>query len=318
MKKTILATLTAGAIAFQTGTAFGEAPRPAPITSTPVDISEANHLDPRTGLPVSKSDERTPWTAIQDASETEGNVRKLIFNNQYDEALQQCLAYHDKYKTGSTWSILLPAWVELGRRYPEAKTALLGIRDHDLAEFSANGGYSELFSEINAINSALGQDTATYEFFKSFRLKDPQLAQQCYGTVEGVLVDQGDYQWCYDHMGDPQDKFDSIHNFLTAQLEQAKRMSAQAEENKARVAEIYRRSGWTNTPAHSAPDASAVIKTSAANNFVGQTRQLIEILIATGHKTDAQKISDEAVIVLDDAHLKSAVADAEAKLRKGN
>jgi hypothetical protein len=319
MKKTILVALTAGAIAFQAGTAVGQAPHIDPLTGMPVThTGGAAHIDPRTGMPASKSDERTPWTAIQDASQTQANVQKLIYNNQYDEALQQCLAYHDKYKTGSTWSILLPEWIELGRRYPAAKTALLGIRDHDTAEFSANRGYSELFTEIYTINSALDESTATYELFKSFRVKDPQLAQQCYGTVEGVLVAQGDYRWCYDHMGDPHDKLDSIHNSMTMQLEQAKHASALAEESNARMAEMNRRFGRTNAPAFLQPDPSATMKASAEKSFVGQTRLLIEILIATGHKKDAEEIRDEAIGVRDDARLKSAVADAEAKLRKGN
>ena len=42
------------------------------------------------------------------------------------------------------------------------------------------------------------------------------------------------------------------------------------------------------------------------DRFVGQTCQLIEILVGTGHQADAEKIRDEAVAVLDDARLKSA------------
>jgi hypothetical protein len=53
----------------------------------------------------------------------------------------------------------------------------------------------------------------------------------------------------------------------------------------------------------------------ATNNFVGQVCKLVEILVATGHQADAEKIRDEAVAVLDDARLKSAVSDAGKKLR---
>jgi hypothetical protein len=58
-----------------------------------------------------------------------------------------------------------------------------------------------------------------------------------------------------------------------------------------------------------------VIKKFAEDNFVGQVRQLIEILVATDHTTDAEKIRDEASEVLEDARLKSAVSDAEEKVR---
>jgi hypothetical protein len=94
------------------------------------------------------------------------------------------------------------------------------------------------------------------------------------------------------------------------QLDSQKSMA----ETRQRIAEMNRQRGWTNS--WSAPDASAMGMKSAENNFVGQTRQLIEILVATGHKADAEKIRDEAVAILDDARLKSAVSDAEQKTRK--
>jgi hypothetical protein len=49
---------------------------------------------------------------------------------------------------------------------------------------------------------------------------------------------------------------------------------------------------------------------------VGQTRQLIEILVATGHQAEAERIRDEAVVILDDGRLKSAVSDAMSRIRK--
>jgi hypothetical protein len=45
-------------------------------------------------------------------------------------------------------------------------------------------------------------------------------------------------------------------------------------------------------------------------------RQLIEILVATGHEEEAEKIRGQAVAVLDDARLKSAISDAQEKTRK--
>jgi hypothetical protein len=43
---------------------------------------------------------------------------------------------------------------------------------------------------------------------------------------------------------------------------------------------------------------------------------LIEILVATDHKADAEGIRDQAIAVLDDARLKSAVDDAAQKVGK--
>ena len=58
------------------------------------------------------------------------------------------------------------------------------------------------------------------------------------------------------------------------------------------------------------------MKKYAEDRFVSQTCQLIEILVGVGRKADAEKIRDQAVAVLDDARLKSAVSDAEARVRK--
>ena len=54
----------------------------------------------------------------------------------------------------------------------------------------------------------------------------------------------------------------------------------------------------------------------ADNIFVDKTRQLIEILVANGHQADAEQIRDQALALLDDPWLKSAVSDAEEKTQK--
>lgn len=320
MKTGLFIAFTTSTLILGSGTVFGQTtPRINPGNGLPVDNGDKRtipRINSATGLPEVNAGELTPVTAVQDASQTAEKVRSLIFSSRYDEALQLFLAYHEKYKTSSSWSILLPDWVELGRRFPKAKEALIKIRDTDVHEFAADRGFSDLFSEVNSINSALHQDDSTYELFKSFRDKDPDLAQQCFPNVEVLLMAKGDYQWCYDHMGDPQGKFDSIHQSMTMQIDNAKRMAAMNEANRERIAEINRQHGWTNMPPFSPIDTSAMLKKSAENSFVGQTRQLIEILVATDHKSDAEKIQEQAVAVLDDERLKSAVTDAEAKIKK--
>jgi hypothetical protein len=54
----------------------------------------------------------------------------------------------------------------------------------------------------------------------------------------------------------------------------------------------------------------------ATNNFVGQVRTLVEILAGAGEQPVAEKIQGEALAVMDDARLKSAVSDAAASIQK--
>jgi hypothetical protein len=125
-----------------------------------------------------------------------------------------------------------------------------------------------------------------------------------------LLVAHGDYQWCYDHMADPQSKYDSICGFRRLLLQQQERQTAMAQDTQKRLAEARAQHGWTNMPALSLPDAFLARKNLTDDRFVGQVRQLILILVATGHQPEAEKIRDQAVTVLDDARLKSAVTDA--------
>ena len=198
-------------------------------------------------------------------------------------------------------------------RDPKAREALVEIRDKDVREFSQGRGDLDLFSEVNSINGALHQEDATYALFKSIRAQDPALAQQCYFYVESLLVAKGEYQWCFDHMGNPQRRFGLIQQAFTMQIKSQKRMAASRQLAAQRIAETNQKFGRTNacTPL----DTSAMMKQSAEASFVAQTRQLIEILVATGHTADAEIIRDQAVTVLDDARLHSAISDAAKKIK---
>jgi hypothetical protein len=50
--------------------------------------------------------------------------------------------------------------------------------------------------------------------------------------------------------------------------------------------------------------------------YVHNIRDLIEILVATGDKSEAVDIQRKALAVLDDPRLRSVVSDAEANVRR--
>jgi serine/threonine protein kinase len=219
-----------------------------------------------------------------------GDAKDFMSKGAYEEALQRHIWYHnhaleiDSAHSAVRLSFALSDWMELARRYPKAKQALVEIRDNKTRAIAEGRGYSEMVQEVQAINHELQDDDATYALFKTIRGKDPKLAAQSYFYLEPLLVSKGEYQWCLSHMGDPQRRFDLIRQGFDM--------------------------SW------SPPDASAMIKKSAEDRFVGQTCQLIEILVATDHKADAEGIRDQAVAVLDDPRLKSAVDDAAQKVGK--
>jgi hypothetical protein len=159
------------------------------------------------------------------------DVKDLMEQGQYEDALQRHLWYfnhaleYDEGQTGVRLPFALSQWAELGRRYPKVKQALLETRDRDTQQLATGQGYANLFADVQAINRELQDEDATYALFKIIREKDPQLAGQCCFWVESLLVAKGKYQWCYDYMGDPQLRFETIHSQYEMQLASQKRMA---------------------------------------------------------------------------------------------
>jgi type II secretory pathway pseudopilin PulG len=250
------------------------------------------------------------------------DAKDLMEKGSYEEALQRQIWYHnhaleyDQGQTGVRLSFALSQWIELGRRYPKAKSALIEIRDQDSRALAEGRGYVGLFADVSNINRELQDEDATYALFKTIRTKDPQLAGQCYFWVESLLVAKGEYQWCLDYMGDPQSRFETIQRGYEMEIANQKRMAEAQQHAKQMIAELNQTNGRSNAPAFTPPDTSAMIKKFAEDRLIGSVRQLVEILVATGHQADAVKIRDQALVLLDDARLKTAITDAEAKIKK--
>ncbi len=245
-----------------------------------------------------------------DLAKIRNEVKTLMEQGHYEEALQRqiwyfnhALQYGEVNPVRLSFGIM--SWAELGRRYPKAKQALLEIRDQDARKFSAGDGYFDLFQEVADINRELRDEDATYALFKEIQQQDPALAQHCYFVAESLLVQKGDYATCLKYMGDPQFRFESARSGYEMELGSQKRM-AEARQ----MAETNQTNGAPHRPLRLG--TSAVMKKSADDRFVGQVSQLIKILVATGHKAEAESIRDHAVTVLDDPRLRSVVSDAEA------
>ena len=240
------------------------------------------------------------------------SAKSLTDAASYEEALQRYIWYfnhsrNDTSQGGVRLSFALSDWVELARRYPKARQALVEIRDDDTRRFSETGGYSELFQEISSLNYYLNDEDATVTLFKRIPKNDPTLARQCFYFVEDLLVKQGDYQTCREYIGEPQAAFDRIRQMWQQTKKFEERSTARDAERRKR----YEAMGKTNAVFAHMPEFSTP-PPFADNNFVSQTRQLIEILVATGGKSDAQNIQAQALTLLNDPRLKTAVEDAEA------
>ncbi|HWD94530.1 MAG TPA: protein kinase [Verrucomicrobiae bacterium] len=244
-------------------------------------------------------------------------AKELADTAHYDEALQHHLWYHnhaleyDPGQAGVRLSFALSDWIELGRQYPKARRALVEIRDRDTRQFSEGHGNFKLFMDVNAINGYLEDDTATYTLFKKIESLDKSLARQCFFVAEPLLLQKGEYDTCLDYIGDPQSAFERIRDSYAGMKKWEDDQTLRRADEKKRFEEM----GKTNPAFARLPFLSEPPK-RADNIFIGQMKQLIEVLVGADRKPEAEKIRDQALAVLDDDRIQSAVSDAEQEVQK--
>jgi hypothetical protein len=244
-------------------------------------------------------------------------AQDLSEKGQHDQALQAYLkiyAQARESRDGVRLDTVLPSWIELGKKYPKARQALVEIRDRDTRELAEENGTVQLFEEVIAINSALQDEGSTLVLFKSLEQNAPRLAQQSYSRIQTLLVQRGEYQTCLKHLRNPQATF----GFCCDDFERHQRLLKGVAQQRAAAAkqfgDILRQQG-ARTPPPTADLLQGPLK-GANDRLVREACEIIEILVATGQKEQAEQIRVQALEHLDDPRLKSAVSDAEKKTRK--
>ncbi len=248
------------------------------------------------------------------------DLSSLIQGGEYEKALQLCLDTYNAGKTNNSWNMIIYNWGQLGRKYPKAQEALLAVRASLLRDLSEGRDESQAFSDVSMINTALDQQDDTYQLYDSFRKHNPPLADKCYGTVQSLLVARGEYQWCYQHLGGAQLKFESLRNFFQMNQENFRHNRAMHELMKAkmpppplRVTPVH--GSNVVPPPFSLTSSDDMMLKQNEDRFTAGVRELIEILVGSGHKVEAEKIRIRALEILDNEPLRSAISDAEAKIK---
>jgi hypothetical protein len=316
------AAVLAGLIALPIAGPAQAQPRIDPATGMPVSGAPgapgAPHFDPATGMvaPPGAGAPQPGSAGILTAQNTATVVQGQIDGGQYDEALQSCLAFYNQLKGNQSLVPLLDEWVELGRRYPKAREALVKIRDHCVHEFSAGRGYAVLFAEVKAINASWNEEDATVVLFQSIREKDRRLAGQCYPEVEDLLMQRGEYLLCLECLGDPQAHFKSLRGDFQRQVALQERMAQIQRNIQQHQEEMANNSNFPPPPAFSRAFPPPNVAVMATNNFVKQVVTLEQILAGVGRQADAEQIRDQALALVADDHFRTALTDPEPKLHQ--
>ena len=245
-------------------------------------------------------------------------TRQYTAENRYEESLQHHLWYHNhalEYEPEAQRGVRLGAlkdFAALGRKYPKAREALLEIRDRDLHEFAAGRGSVTLFKDIAAINEQWGHDSTTCRLFKYLNDQQTELAKRCYPGAEDALVKKGEYALCLVYVGDGQARFKAHCENWERLAKWEQHMGQMMRQGHQKADEVMAQNG--QKPPAGLP--SFIPPPAADNLLVGNTRQLIEILVGAGQKSDAQNICTQALALVDDPRLQTAISDAEKRIGK--
>lgn len=302
--------------------------KPTPVAPTPTPTNPPPEKLVSTWSPATTSGEKPDLFQIAQTA------RDLTREESYEEALQRYVWYDENARkvdeSGSLISVLFD-WVELGRRYPKAKQALLAIRDAAVKEFSEGRGYSDLFQKVSLINNQFQEDDATYTLFRKLRETDPALARQCYYYAQNLLISHGDYEYCLSCIGDAEARYAMIEHSLNMQMSFNRRYRGGAADSgtnqsgdsiPTRALRLPPGQSGPGVDAKSLPvvplridNLSTQMVKSAQSSFVSQVCQLVEILVGTDNRPKAAVIRDKALKVMDDPRLKSAVEEAETRVK---
>lgn len=86
---------------------------------------------------------------------------------------------HDPAYCGVRLSFALHAWVELADAFPPARAALIQTRDAKTRRLLRGEGDRATFEDVEAINSHLADQRATYHLFRELREVQPGVADSC-------------------------------------------------------------------------------------------------------------------------------------------
>ena len=194
-------------------------------------------------------------------------VRAFTASGDYDHALQTALGL---YATNDIvcLNLLLPDWLDLGRLYPPAQTALLALRDYCTRELTQGRGDLVLFEQAQSLDEHLDDPAAAYALYQTLEQVNPPLAQTCFPTAEPLLKQRGDFQTCLKHLGDPEKNLVNYQAYLTKMRQVLPLWRENAEQSKA-IAE----KDWAAAARVTAQQADQMQSAALANLQMQQTHR---------------------------------------------
>jgi hypothetical protein len=149
-----------------------------------------------------------------DPKEVLRQARQLVKSQQYAEALEKYIWFHDhaldfdRALVGVRLSYAIMEWVDLGEVYPPARRALEGVRNAKVESLAQGNCDAILFHDVASINRAFGQVERTRDLFKTIAAADHGIAEKCFSIALESLVQAKEFDLARSFMPDPQKEID--------------------------------------------------------------------------------------------------------------
>lgn len=223
--------------------------------------------------------------SAQDMQKYLTDTKEMVNSGKYKEALERHVWFHEhaleynKAMAGVRLSFALSDWKSLADLYPPAMKELIATRDKKSKQILTDGGTSQLFSDVRALNRTLRENTKTLDLFEMLLNKDPDSAKSSWYYVRDDLFAAKRYDILKKFIGNPMREY-------------------------SLVASKY---GMDTTLSKKLPSGSAFFKAYAENAFVEKSIQLIQFAIASDDLKTAKEIQQAANKVLADYRLRDAI-----------
>ena len=162
--------------------------------------------------------------ALIDGYEFLSDTRAYVHDGKFKKALDRYIFFHKNAKkedgnsgyanSSIRFSAAVNDFASLAERYPPAMTALIKIRDDTNATInkghSASSYQCDIFSDIVAINMAIGDNKNTINIFRELDEYQPYFAKRCFPFAESVLLAEKQYRLAANYLPDPIEEFGEL------------------------------------------------------------------------------------------------------------
>jgi hypothetical protein len=201
-------------------------------------------------------------------------ARSLVKSGAYAEAFDKYRWFYDnalvyeRALCGVRNSYVLMEWADLGKVFPPARQELEIVRDEKVALLREGSSNAELFIDVSAINSVIGQVELTSAIYAEIAENEPEFAQKCFRAALPALVHTLDFTLARRFIKSPEDSLGAFAKILNRNIESGHSMDA---------------------------DSPITLQKALVHNYVKNVLHLLDVFVGVGDAAETRKFAVAAV-----------------------